>query len=97
MTKDEKKAFRFWQRIYLIVLIVAIIAICLCSCTRHDYCNRHFETGVVEQVERSHAYEKKYKVCVKERGMSIVTKFDYYWFYTNDLLQVGDTVHIGKK
>lgn len=96
MTKDEKKAFRFCRRIYLIVLIVAIVAIYLCSCTKHDYCNKHFETGVVEQVERSHAYAKKYKVCVKERSMSVASKFNYYWLYTDDLLQVGDTIHIGK-
>lgn len=96
MTKEEKNAFRFWRRFYLIVLIVAIIVICLCSCTNHNYCNRHRENGVVEKVEKSDAYAK-YKVCVKERGKGTLTKYDYYWFYTNDLLQVGDTIHIGKK
>lgn len=97
MTEEEKNTFKFWRRFYLIVLIVAIIDICLCSCTNHEYCNRHFDTGIVERVEKSFAYHKKYKVCVKELNMSTLGKFDYYWFYTNDLLQVGDTIHIGKK
>lgn len=76
-------------------LIIAIIAICLCSCTNHDYCNRHFENGVVERVERSYAYAK-FKVLVRERGRDASNIF-YYYFYTNDTLQVGDTVYIGKK
>ena len=96
MTREEKNAYKFWRVFYLVVLIVAAIAICLCSCTDHRYCNRHFDTGVVERVEKSLAYAK-YKVCVKEPGMGTLTRFDYYWFYTNELLQVGDTVYIGKK
>lgn len=76
--------------------VLCILLLTFCSCTNHEHCNIHFEAGVVERVEKSHAYTK-YKVCVKERGMITLTKFDYYWFYTNDLLQVGDTIHIGKK
>ena len=36
MTEDEKYAFRFWRRFYLVVLVFAIIAILLCSCDKYE-------------------------------------------------------------
>lgn len=36
MTEDEKYAFRFWRRFYLVVLVLAIIAIILCSCDKYE-------------------------------------------------------------
>lgn len=36
MTEDEKYAFRFWRRFYLVVLVLAIIAVVLCSCDKYE-------------------------------------------------------------
>ena len=71
-----------------------MVILCLCSCTGHDYCNRHFENGVVEQVEKSYGYTK-FKVLVREKGKGN-SNIGYYYFYTDDTLQIGDTIHIGK-
>lgn len=93
MTKEEKNAFRFWRKFYLIVLIVAIIAICLCSC------DEVAQDGIVSTVEEASTLEDYYKYKVQVKKFIATPAIDggnYYWFWTNDTLMVGDTIHIGK-
>lgn len=48
-------------------------------------------------VESSIANSYKYKVQVKKFvSVAPVNGGNCYWFWTNDTLMVGDTIHIGK-
>lgn len=51
MTEDEKYAFRFWRRFYLAVLVIAIIAIVLCSCDNERRDNIISETHLYRVIE----------------------------------------------
>jgi hypothetical protein len=62
-------------------------------------CNEIAQDGIVSTVKETSSIENKYKYKVQvEKFVSSapVNGGDYYWFWTNDTLMVGDTIHIGK-
>lgn len=70
-----------------------MIMLCLCSCSEVA------QDGTVSTVKETYSIENnyKYKVQVKKFVSSApINGGDYYWFWTNDTLQIGDTIHIGK-
>ena len=65
-------------------------SILLCSC-QHNLIDR---PGIVEEVKILEHDKWKYIVTIS--GQDISTTTGRYWFYTNQLYQIGDTVYIGK-
>lgn len=61
-------------------------------------CSEIAQDGTVSAVEETNLNnDYKYKVYVKKFVTSaLVNSGDYYWFWTNEILMVGDTIHIGK-
>lgn len=72
------------------VLCILLLTFCSCGEIAQD--------GTVSAVEEASSTDNyKYKVEVKKFVTSAtINGGDYYWFWTNDTLMVGDTVHIGK-
>lgn len=76
-------------------LLFLFMALLFCSCddTASD--------GVVVSVNQCNQYDNKYgytfKVYVDRLKPLVLTDGGQgYWFLTNDTLQIGDTIHIGK-
>jgi len=60
-------------------------------------CYEAVQDGVVTTVESSIHYGHQYKVRVKKlKAPSDAYGGEYYWLWTNEVLMVGDTIHIGK-
>lgn len=73
------------------LLLLFMVMLCLCSCddTASD--------GVVASVEQCDQYDYTFKVYVNR--LKCLVQIDGgqgYWLFTNDTLQIGDTIHIGK-
>lgn len=76
-----------------VALCIPLLAFCSCGEVAQD--------GTVSAVKEASSiennYNYKYKVEVKKFATSApINGGDYYWFWTNDTLMVGDTIHIGK-
>lgn len=72
-------------------LLLLFMALLLCSCddTASD--------GVVISVERDNNYHHNFKVYIKRLDpLPVINGGEGYWLFTNDTLQVNDTIHIGK-
>ena len=62
-------------------------------------CGEVAQDGIVSTVQKTHSIENNYKYKVQVKKFitsSPINGGDYYWFWTNDTLMVGDTIHIGK-
>jgi hypothetical protein len=68
--------------------------LCLCSCTEKA------QDGIVTRIlQNSDDNGSGYSFSVqvqKFKATSELNGDNYYWFLTNDTLQIGDTIHIGK-
>jgi len=73
--------------------LLFIVMLCLCSCSEVA------QDGIVSAVKEANSIENNYKYKVQVRkfvSSSLINGGDYYWFWTNETLQIGDTIHIGK-
>lgn len=60
-------------------------------------CYEAVQDGVVTAVESSIHYGYQYKVRIKKlKSPPEAYGGDSYWLWTNEVLMVGDTIHIGK-
>lgn len=67
------------------------MALLFCSCddTASD--------GIVTSVKLCDEYDYTFKVYVNRlKCLAQTDGGQGYWFFTNDTLQIGDTIHIGK-
>lgn len=68
--------------------------LCLCSCTEIA------QDGIVTRIlQGSDGGSSQYSFSVQVQKLKPTSDLDggkYYWFLTNDTLQIGDTIHIGK-
>jgi hypothetical protein len=70
------------------ILFGALLLLCSCD----DY----YDTGVVTSVSRNtSAVKRTFQVQVKTSNKWVTTT--HFTYYTNDTLQVGDTIHIGMR
>lgn len=73
------------------LLLPFMVMLCLCSCddTASD--------GVVASVKQCDKYDYTFKVYVNRlKPFPYIDGGQGYWLLTNDTLQIGDTIHIGK-
>jgi len=91
-----------WSELNHTTRCVVVDAICVALCIlllTFCSCDEVVLDGTVSAVEEANSTENdyKYKVQVKKFVSSaLIDGGNYYWFWTNDTLMVGDTVHIGK-
>jgi hypothetical protein len=88
------KKMKKWSELKHTTRCVALCILLLAFCS----CGEIAQDGIVSAVEEASSTDNyKYKVEVKKFVTSApINGGDYYWFWTNDTLMVGDTVHIGK-
>lgn len=68
-----------------------MVMLCLCSC------DDTASNGVVVSVKQCDQYDYTFKVYVNRlRTLDWVNGGQGYWLFTNDSLQVGDTIYICK-
>ena len=76
------------------LLLLFIAMLCLCSCTEKA------QDGVVTRILQGYdGNSSEYNFSVQVRKFKATSELNggnYYWFLTNDTLQIGDTIHIGK-
>ena len=73
------------------LLLLFVVMLCLCSCddTASD--------GVVVSVGQDNNYHYNYKVYIQRlEPLPLIDGGQGYWLFTNETLQIGDTIHIGK-
>lgn len=73
------------------LLSLFMVMLCLCSCddTASD--------GVVASVKQYDQYDYTFKVYIERfTCLPLIDGGQGYWLFTNDTLQIGDTIHIGK-
>jgi len=77
------------------LLLLFIAMLCICSCSTEKA-----QDGVVTRIlQNSDSNGSGYSFSVqvqKFKATSELNGGNYYWFLTNDTLQIGDTIHIGK-
>ena len=81
-----------------VIVDVVCVALCILLLTFCS-CEEIAQDGTVSAVEETNSIENnyRYKAEVKKFVTSApIIGGDHYWFWTNDTLMVGDTVHIGK-
>lgn len=81
-----------------VVVDIVCVALCILLLTFCS-CGEVAQDGTVSAVKETSSIENKYKYKVQVKkfiSSAPINGGDYYWFWTNDTLMVGDTVHIGK-
>lgn len=60
-------------------------------------CDDTASDGVVASVKQCYEYDYTFKVYVNRlKPLESIDGGQGYWLFTNDTLQVGDIIHIGK-
>ena len=73
------------------LLLLFMATLCLCSC--EDIAS----DGTVASVKQCDEYDYTFKVYVNRlKPLAYIDGGQGYWLFTNDSLQIGDTIHIGK-
>lgn len=80
-----------WSKLKYTILGILLLIFCSCEEIVQD--------GTVSAVQETYSIENNYKYKVKVKkfmSSAPINGGDFYWFWTNDTLMVGDTIYIGK-